>query len=243
MFKIAICAERGIYHEANNVPCQDAVGKYERDDVAAIVLCDGAGSVTGSEKASNLVCECLPKYLAENFNSLYFEDENKIKTEILNFLVNQSEKESISLDCTMLAVAMNNQGDSVVAHIGDGVILGEYKEEYKAISKPENGAESYITFFLSGELAMDHLRITKEKIDGALLTSDGIADLLYSNNELKKAVPVMLGWLEDSESLIAENKCKNEIDRIFKQYAMDDISVAMILNVKDVQDKKGEEHE
>ncbi len=67
--------------------------------------------------------------------------------------------------------------------------------------------------------------------------------MLYSNNEVKKAVHVMLEWLENSEEAVVEDKCKNEIERIFKQYTMDDISVAMILNVNDVQNERGEEYE
>lgn len=243
MIKTAICAEKGIYHEISNLPCQDAVGKYENGSITAAVLCDGAGSIADSKKASNLVCEYLPKYLVENFNSLYDEDEAKIKEKILNFLIEQSETKNVSLDCTMLAVAMNNQGDSIVAHIGDGVILGKCNGEYKVISRPENGSESYITYFLSVETAMDHLRVKKETIDGALLTSDGISDLLYSNNEVKKAVHVMLEWLKNSEEAVVEDKCKNEIERIFKQYTMDDISIAMILNINNAQNERGEEYE
>lgn len=53
----------------------------------------------------------------------------------------------------------------------------------------------------------------------------------------------MLEWLENSEEAVVEDKCKNEIERIFKQYTMDDISVAMILNVNDVQNERGEEYE
>lgn len=229
MFKIATCAEKGIYHEASNLLCQDAVGKCKTDNLAAVVLCDGAGSVSESEKASHLVCDALPKYLTENYNALYLKEEQEVKNDIYNYLIEQSKKENIPLDCTMLAIVSNNHGESIILHIGDGVIIGRTDEGYEAISKPENGSESYITYFLSGETALDHLRVKKETVREILLTSDGLSDLLYSDSKVKKAVQVMLDWLKNSDEATVENKCKEEINRLFKQHTTDDISIAMML--------------
>lgn len=228
MSKIAICAVTGIYHEVDDGPCQDAVGKYENDYCSAVALCDGAGSVENSEIASNLVVSALSKYLCENFEELYSDDDETVVTKVCKYLEELSNLNTIKLDCTLLAVATNNNDKDLIIHVGDGVIIGKRLGEYEIVSYPENGEASNITYFLSNDDLRKHMHILKNKADGYLLTSDGISNLLYDTNEVKKAVSIMFSWIENADEAVVEEKLKSEIERTFKQYTLDDISVAIL---------------
>lgn len=229
MVKIAIASAQGLSHELQNIPCQDAVTKCIKDDKFAVVLCDGAGSIENSEKSSNFVCSFLSNHLCENINDLLELQENEISKVIYEALKEKAEAENISLDCTLLAVASGEKGDDIVLHIGDGIIIGENEiEEPWIISEPENGEESYYTYFLSSEDAPEHLRVIKANYNSYLLTSDGISNLLCNGYEIKPATNIMFDWLKENSESLVEQKISNEIDRLFKQYTQDDISVAII---------------
>ena len=229
MVKIAITSAQGISHELLDIPCQDAVEKHVKENCFAVVLCDGAGSIENSEVASNFVCKFLSKYLCENLNELQTLQEGEISRRIYEALKEESKKESIKLDCTLLAVVGDGESEDIIFHIGDGIVIGENEcDELEILSKPENGEETYITYFLSGENAKEHLRVTKTNCTSYILTSDGISNLLYNGVEIKTAASIMLDWLKQSDELITEKKLFSEINRIFKQYTQDDISVAII---------------
>ncbi len=229
MVKIALALAQGINHELQDIPCQDAVKKYIKDDKFAVVLSDGAGSVENSEIVSNFVCEFLSKYLCENLDSLQELQEDEIAKNVYKVLIENAKAENISLDCTLLAIAGNNKDEDIIFHIGDGVIIGENEiEEPCVISLPENGEESYLTYFLSGEDAINHFRVIKANCSSYLLTSDGISSLLSNGYGVKSATSIMFDWLKQNDEAIVEEKIISEIERIFKQYTQDDISVAII---------------
>ena len=227
MSKIAICALPGVYHEVDNKPCQDAVGKYKNGKYSSVVLCDGAGSVKNSEIASTLVTERFPKYLCDNFEKLYCYDYEMFVATLADYFEVLSKNSNVSLDCTLLAIVTCGDRDLII-HVGDGVIISEIENEYKVLSYPENGEESNITYFLSSDNLKSHIRMHKTNANAYLLTSDGISNLLYDSTEIKKAVSIMFGWLKTADEQITENKMQNEFERIFKQYTLDDISVALL---------------
>lgn len=229
MIKIAVASSQGVNHELQDIPCQDAVKKYIKDDKFAVVLCDGAGSVENSQIASNFVCEFLSKYLCENLDSLQELQEDDIAKNVYEALIQNAERENINLDCTLLAIVGGDTNENIIFHIGDGIIIGENEiEEPFVVSAPENGEESYLTYFLSGEDAINHFRVMKANYDSYLLTSDGISNLLSNGYEVKSAAKIMFDWLKQNDETIVEEKIASEIERIFKQYTQDDISVAII---------------
>lgn len=236
-FKIAMCTETGEYHKIKGIKCQDAVGKYENDNCAAIVLCDGAGSVENSDKDSQYVCDTLPEYLTDNFDFLYLLQDDMLVEQILDYLKNNKTKEK--LNCTMLATCMNTDGRCLHLHIGDGMIFGRKgTDEYHLVSEAENGSESYITFFLSGETAMQHIRVSREECDEVFMTSDGLTDILYSENKVMNAVLIMTEWLKKYDSSDVEKKYKQEMEEFFSERTSDDISVAVIVRGWENYDRK-----
>lgn len=228
MSKIAICAVAGVYHEIDNKSCQDAVGKYEDECHSAIALCDGAGSVKNSEIASNLVVSSLPKYMCENFEELYNSEDDKLVFKIINYLKELSRQNNVKLDCTLLTVVTDNNSKDLIVHVGDGAIISERLDECEIISYPENGETFDITYFLSSDNLKEHIHIFRKNADKYLLTSDGISNLLYDTNGVKKAIPIMFSWIENAGQTLVEEKIKGEIERTFKQYTLDDISVAIL---------------
>ncbi len=229
MVKIAIASAQGMSHELQGIPCQDAVKKCIKDNRFAVVLCDGAGSVENSEIGSNFVCSFLSNYLCENITTLYKLQENEIVQTVYETLKEKAKLEHISLDCTLLAVAGDGINEDIILHIGDGIIIGENEiDEPWVISEPENGEESYYTYFLSGEDAIKHFRVIKSNYNSYLLTSDGISNLLCNGYEVKSATNIMIDWLKNNDETIVEEKILSEINRLFKQYTQDDISVAII---------------
>ena len=147
MYKIAMCVETGEYHRIRNRVCQDATGKCVQNGCASVVLCDGAGSVEGSEKASEFVCSVFPEYLCKNFERLYEGSDVEISMEVIRWLREKSVEVigDIKLDCTMLASCMSKDGRCLSLHIGDGIILGDAGDDFEVVSKAENGDASNIT--------------------------------------------------------------------------------------------------
>lgn len=227
VIKIAKVVATGVYHDALNISCQDAIGSYKKDNYASIVLCDGCGSVAGSEKAAKLITSFLPKYLCDNFKEFEALRDELIKQIIFLEILNQGQNHNINLDCTLLALVTDGKKE-LVFHLGDGIIIGDKNSEYKVISYPENGKNDNETFFLSGNKALEHLRIYREKNNAYFLTSDGISHLIYSNGEILPAVSIMINWLKNNDEKIVEDKCLFEIERLFKQRTNDDISLGMI---------------
>lgn len=227
VIKIAKMMATGVYHDTIEAPCQDAVNSFKDGGYASIVLCDGCGSIPGSENAAKLVTNFLPKYLCDNFREFEILKDDLLKKIILAEISNQAKTENINLDCTLLALVTNGEKE-LIFHIGDGIIIGSEKNEYEVISYPENGNNNNETFFLSGEMALNHLRVYRNNKEAYFLTSDGISDLIYSNNNVLPAVSIMLNWLKDNDEKKVEEKCLFEIERLFKQRTNDDISVGMI---------------
>lgn len=235
MYKIAMCVETGEYHRIRNRVCQDATGKCVQNGCASVVLCDGAGSVEGSEKASEFVCSIFPEYLCKNFERLYEGSDVEITMEVIRWLREKSVEAigGIKLDCTMLASCMSKDGRCLSLHIGDGIILGDAGDDFEVVSEAENGDASNITYFLSGKRAVDHLRITRKECTTFFLTSDGLSDLLCTGKKIMKAVPVMTSWLNKYSEEEVEAKYKKEMYELFSERTQDDMSVAVLTNIED----------
>lgn len=230
-FKIAECTEVGTYHKSINHVCQDAVGKYETENCAVVVLCDGAGSIENSEKDSKYVCDHFPEYIASHFDELYCMSKSELVEKVSNQI--KIYKRYCNLHCTMLSVCMHQDGRCLVLHVGDGMIFGEDEKGFQLISNAENGSESYITFFLSSDHLQDHLRVSKKSCNSFFLTSDGLSDLLYSKQSVMNAVSIMVNWLKEYDACDVEEKYKQEMQELFSERTQDDMSIAIILREED----------
>lgn len=197
----------GRAHAAAGLPCQDRAGGYQDDTLAAVVLCDGAGSCPHSERAAETIVNWLPGYLALHFDGLYAGADTAAGQlvgagqDALGVLGLPPEE----CYCTLLFYARHRDGRWLCGHIGDGFLFERSAEGARVLSYPENGRFSYETYFLSQPDAADHLRLQRGISAGescVLLASDGSADGLYDREQgcPAPAVGVLCGWLADPDN-------------------------------------------
>lgn len=197
---------QGGSHKETGDPCQDRTYSLVKNGVISIALADGAGSKSLSHIGAEVVTCAICELLCEKFDELIVECEvpngaNKetyqnpqlVKT-VLSYLMKRLDVTAIQenvpitdLSSTLLFFAMKDDF-CIYGHIGDGAIgiLDSSEKGYVEVaSKPENGDQPNVTFFIPDNNAESHLRIRGERranIYGVILMSDGTADLLYQKS-------------------------------------------------------------
>lgn len=248
VIKHAEARQTGTLHKMEGLPCQDAVGFYENEDVAVIVTADGAGSVPHSEIASETIASQMPRFIADNFNALFDADDETLKNNIIkaaNDFVNQANPE-MQAYCTFLCAAVHKKSrKSILMHIGDGMILGIDKEDdpwiNESVCYPENGEESNITYFLNGANASMHFRVSRQQEDTNrmyLLCSDGVSSSLYDFKEKRaaNALNVFYKWIQQHDESISY-MIERELNELFRNNSYDDMSIAVIYKDSNVDVK------
>ena len=237
MLKCTCAAETGRVHLVSGTPCQDKVVAHRSGELALAVLADGAGSVPHSERAAKAVTEAVAALLGERFAELCSLENKALIARLLDCAQSAVAREAPGqeADCTLLLAALHHDGRCLLGHIGDGVILFADGEGHGGVvSYPENGAQSHLTYFVSGPEPEEHLRIYRtlpRGTRGILLSSDGIADMLYfePGGNLASAVGTMLQWLRVlGEAQVAE-KLRYEMAHLFSENTIDDMSLALLL--------------
>lgn len=87
--------------------------------------------------------------------------------------------EKTELASTLVCVAMNEHGDGVILHLGDGRVCTRRGSELVTVSGPDNGMTKNATYLTTSANGFDHLRISIFKsgelknFNGFMLMSDG----------------------------------------------------------------------
>ena len=253
-------------HIRKNTECQDRTFYYKANGTHVIALSDGAGSRPKSQYGAEVVTEEVSKYVAKNFINLivltekrgkeineYEENILKVKSNILNivksslneFCLKNDGLQINDLSCTLELVAVKNNQYFAI-HIGDGVIgllkneSGE--ERLSVLSTPENGGAPNITFFITDDNAIEHLRIYSgsiENIKGFILMSDGPEEALYNEDNGLSSNALLLfkglnGNTINDYKIFLENLLKEKISQV----SYDDLSVNILyMDVIDTNDK------
>lgn len=200
----------GKSHLKSNVDCQDRTYYIKKNGVHVLSLSDGAGSREQSQYGAEIVTKFICEYVSENFIELLIlserrgkaseqvdKDLNKLKTKLIEHLIKELNEfvyknNGITLDdlaCTLMFIAVRNN-QYLLGHIGDGVIgaltsdMGN--ETLRVLSHPENGGAPNITYFITDDNSIDHLRISSgdlPNLKGLILMSDGPEEALYSKND------------------------------------------------------------
>lgn len=229
-FKVTGIARQGVYHQAENTPCQDNIAYWKKENSVCAVLCDGAGSISNSEYISEFCCNSIANDIKENIELWLSQDNERIRNKILELTECALQKEGKHADCTLL-LFVQKEDASLLVHIGDGIVLGvpENNDETVILSMPENGKDTSHTFFLSGTTAYDHLRINRninDKYDCIILSSDGIQNLLFNfiNHKPVRATQIIREWIKESEEIAKRNLINASTD-VFEHNTYDDIGV------------------
>lgn len=235
--KLAAGMVCGRAHEAAGRPCQDRAGGYQDDTLAAVVLCDGAGSCAHSERAAEAVVHWLPGYLSLHFDQLYaggqaaagqlVRDGQQMLTG-LGLLLEESY-------CTLLFWARHRDGRWLCGHIGDGFLFVRDAEGTRVLSYPENGMFSYETYFLSEPDAAEHLRLQRglsREESCVLLASDGSAEALYDQEQgcPAPAVEILCSWLAspDNTPEAVSQAFHRAMEEKLSAHTHDDMSLAAL---------------
>lgn len=244
----------GKYHISHNMPCQDRTYYLEKNGVKVMALADGAGSQAHSHIGAEIVCKELCELVSENFIDIlmYFEYEktdpskhkekmNVLSKLVIDYLVKKLKETAIKnnvalkeLSSTMLFFALKDD-HYILGHIGDGVIVGLFNENnthsLRIISDSENGAAANITFFVTDADASEHLRFKAGRVDnlvGAILSSDGAADVLFSKNGIDSSSYELFTKFEMKTSQEYNKLLSEFLSKIISNYSTDDLSLNLL---------------
>lgn len=237
--KVAAAAVVGVYHQMNGMPCQDDALAVHRGPVSIAVISDGAGSCARSGDAAKLVTEWVAEYVPMHFEMLY--EMTQVRTAALHmvrrstFHLRQAGMIPEESYCTLLFVAVHEDGRWISGHIGDGAIIRSDEDGPRILSYPENGEYRYETFFINEPepKAVQHLRMACGELKSEtsfLLTSDGCEDLLcqWDTRQPAAAAAAMCQWLAGYEEDIVEEALYKDLEERFSQRSEDDMSIALL---------------
>jgi serine/threonine protein phosphatase PrpC len=225
----------GRSHEKKGLPCQDKVYKLYANEVAVIVLADGAGSSPYSDQGAAVVSEAIAWMLSDCFDELIAAGQI-IQTAL------QAIEELPGFDkpignyaSTLLFAAV--KGDTYFAgHLGDGVIGLEQAGEAQILSFPDNGEFVNTTYFTTTKDAQNRLRLyygESTAISGFILMSDGAAESLYNRKEQQLAVAVsrLWDWMREHSAEVVEKALQSNMETLIREQTTDDCAVALMCNV------------
>ena len=240
MTKIAYSIKQGQTHIFDNTPCQDVIVKYISETNSTLALCDGAGSCDNSEIVAKVTAQFACEYISNNFEGIYESetknDSYRLNHQFLHKLYDYWNHKKIPIterSCTLLAVAIHNDGRWISMHIGDGGIFIQNDISTRLESIPENGMFPNVTFFLSDYDADEHIYWSKGFFvsnGGFLLTSDGCFDLLGDpvNEEIADAVEYMFNWIKEYDEESVSKAIESNLTEIFSNHSADDLSIGII---------------
>lgn len=179
-FRYAGASTTGKSHLATGSNCEDAWRVRANDHGVVACVCDGAGSASrsaeGAQRLADAVCEALFCEL-ENLDSPAFI--NALAEAIENTRHTLAEQGPLSdFHATLCGVAMGRD-QSVVFHLGDGIVLGTATPDWEdfVVSEPENGDFAETTYFFTLPDWRRRLRVFSApgKYRSWFLMSDGTA--------------------------------------------------------------------
>jgi serine/threonine protein phosphatase PrpC len=243
---------QGKSHSVNNTPCQDVIKLWTSSNskYTGIALADGAGFSDKSHIGAKYMVENILPFISNNFAEFY-EDFNKASEKINRFVIDSLSKLSNSeriefknLASTLLFVCIDiTNFKYLVAHIGDGIIFKESKNEVYVLSHPFKGEFANSTIFTTSKYSAYKMRVQSGEITsdtGFLICSDGAAEALYDRAQKKpnyKLSKQILSWLDNySEEEVNKAIVSNLENGVFKEVTNDDCSLC-ILKLSTVETK------
>lgn len=186
----AAAASRGVSHERNGLPLQDALSCFSRrvaeDDFLVATVSDGAGSASHGGKGAVLVCRSIALAAREylSTDSLLPSDETVERwlDDVRDRIYYASKQRGLTpRDFAATLVSAISSGDStLIIHVGDGcaVVREAQSSRWTAPTWPDQGEYASTTSFVTDEGPL-RLRVSRceAPIDAIALFSDGIERL------------------------------------------------------------------
>lgn len=182
----------GSFHLQAGIPNEDRATVVTHGGVTAAVVCDGAGSARHGADAAALTAQTLAPMLAKEFTALFETDGASFRLRILRAVEQALEQYRLrtgipaqELACTILAAAMNEQGQCICLHLGDGILLQKRQCEDgpSVVSAPMTGLAPHSTYLTMNCDLSRFLRCYRWEdahLEQLLLLTDGAAEHLTS---------------------------------------------------------------
>lgn len=234
------CAVQGRGHLKSGTPCQDKTFSVVKDECSACALADGAGSAPLSHFGAEAVTVAICNYIAENFDSIFGENDGaSVKRDILATVNKQLEALCKEKGCsikdlasTLLFVA-EKAGKFIICHIGDGVVGYVKNGKILVASHPENGEFANTTVFTTSGSAIASMKIFKGnvgQISGFVLMSDGTETSFYNKREkvLSPSLSHLLKLASICDGDYLSQKLCNTFEDVVKFKTTDDCSIVLM---------------
>lgn len=207
----SICGTDHIESNQNN---QDSISVKSDNESCVIVLADGAGSRKYAEMGAKRVSKAVAEFLYANISRIFLIDRKTLKQELYSLvkqelfrLADEHNQIGIREFGSTLLFAAVDKDTYIIGHLGDGTIMGCYKDSYPVLSFPETGPIKNSTILTTSFHAEKHLRIKKGKtldLDGIILLSDGIFPFLFEREYIRRyrePLPVVLKRAENENHI------------------------------------------
>ncbi|WP_298450094.1 PP2C family serine/threonine-protein phosphatase [uncultured Marinobacter sp.] len=179
-FQVAGASATGRSHLEKDAGCEDAWHVVRRAEGVVACVCDGAGSASRSAEGANALAVAVAESLANRLTELHTHDISKT---LVDAIV-QTRDELAQLGslpefhATLCGIAITAD-QSLVFHLGDGLILGVNPDDWSdyVVSEPENGEFAETTYFFTLPQWQSHLRVfsAPKRYRTWFLMSDGCA--------------------------------------------------------------------
>lgn len=169
--------------------CEDSVyyAKDRGDGICAIALSDGAGSALYALEGAKTTARAAAEYLREYFDELYNMEDEECERDLLLHVRRELFKKAKKIGCdmselssTLLACGMDIKGRTLLFHIGDGLMIGLFKNnKARVLSAYEHKYMNVTNFCTSCDTKCQVNR--SELLEGILMTSDGAENYLTNS--------------------------------------------------------------
>jgi hypothetical protein len=240
---MAVAALASKTKQSNGRPCEDAVGKFSKNGVTSIVLCDGAGSKKYSSTGAKNTVKVTGRILTENFLNFSKMLASGQRREVASHIINEVREElrtkrfakqfEIDEYASTLLFAATDKQNLIVGQLGDGGIVisdGQEKLGFETIK----GEFANQTCFTTSQRALTDFQIKTLPIlglKGITLFSDGVASSIIANktNVIAPAVATMVEWLQMNPVKIVEPALLANLEGHFVERTHDDCSISLMV--------------
>ena len=229
--------KKGRMHKLNGTPCQDAIRVEHFSGGIAAVVCDGVGSLPNSHIASNATVDTVVHWFRKNHRNLERSSmspeliRRKILREIRRSLTDAGKAYSIpmdSMDCNLAFLFVLPTQEAILGCLGDCAVCvaGASSTVLTTYSASANGTDTVLNSNAEDVMQIRTLNLAQEKVDGFLLTSDGLENELYYKNStvLKQRAADYLNTTRENGTI---RHLQSLIDALPESFD-DDISLALV---------------
>lgn len=226
-------------HLAAGLPCQDSSAAAFDDDLAIVVVSDGAGSARRSELGSAAVVGATVRALRATAPWPQASSaRDQVLTACREALARRAEEVGCAiadLAATLAFVAVAGRR-FVAGNLGDGIVAGFRGSAPEVLVEPVRGEFVNETVFLTSRQAREWLRLVAgplDGFDGFTVTSDGAAERLYqrATQTVAPALSRILCWFDSHPPVAVREAVDRSAMPLLAERTQDDCSVALLRRV------------